>query len=370
MNVLIASDKFKGSLSANEVCQSAAEGVRAVVPDATIIQLPMADGGEGSLEVLIDALDLEYNELTVQDPLYRDIQAGYGSKGSVAYIEMALSSGLQLLSEEERNARFTSTIGVGQLMLDALKKGAKQVILFVGGSATNDGGTGMLQGLGFQLLDKSGRELQGTGENLSRIEKIVPPQNLPSFELIIVTDVQNKLLGPEGASYHYGAQKGATKGDMEWLEAGLRHFSTLVSGSAGFDISEMAGSGAAGGIAVAGIGVLRAKIQRGISTFLEITNFEEHLIKADLVITGEGKLDSQTLQGKVVDGVARAAAKYDKQVIALCGICEIGKAEWSKVGVSEVLQLKTPEFSTAYCMENAPELIVRHMSNYLRSDLK
>lgn len=370
MNVLIASDKFKGSLSASEVCVSTAKGVRSAIPNAAITQLPMADGGEGSLDVLIDALDLEYKELTVQDPLFREIQAGYGKKGSVAYIEMALSSGLQLLSPEERSARLTSTIGVGQLMSDALWDGVNQIFLFVGGSATNDGGAGMLQGLGFQLLDKSGNELPGTGEFLPEIEKIIPPSNLPEFELIIVTDVQNKLLGPKGASHHYGPQKGATKADIEWLEAGLTHFSKLISESIGLDVSQVPGSGAAGGIAVAGIGVLGAKIQKGISTFLEITNFEKHAANADLVITGEGKLDSQTLQGKVIDGVAKAATKHNKTVLALCGICEIDQTEWAGVGISEVIQLKTPELSIAYCMENAAELIVQNIDNYLRSGHK
>lgn len=367
MNVLIASDKFKGSLSAHEVCQSAANGIRSILPRAKITQLPMADGGEGSLEVLINALDLEYKEIIVQDPLFREIKAGYGKKESVAYIEMALSSGLQLLSPEERNARLTSTIGVGQLMMDAIVNGVSKIVLFVGGSATNDGGAGMLQGLGFQLLDKSGNILQGTGENLPQIVKIVRPPNLPNFELIIVTDVQNKLLGPEGASHHYGAQKGATQADIDWLETGLAHFSSLVSLSADLEISQVAGSGAAGGIAVAGIGLLGAKIQKGIATFLEITHFDEHLTNADLVITGEGKLDSQTLQGKVVDGVAKAASKYKKTVVALCGICEIERAEWSKMGINEVLPLKTPELSTAYCMENASELIVQNIRTYLRS---
>lgn len=367
MNVLIASDKFKGSLSAREVCQSAAEGILSVKPNASITQLPMADGGEGSLEVLIEALGLEYKEIKVRDPLFREINAGYGYKDSVAYIEMALSSGLQLLNSEERNVSLTSTIGVGDLMIDALSAGAKQIFLFVGGSATNDGGAGMLQGLGFHLLDNAGNQLLGTGENLSKVAQIIPPDAFPSFELIIVTDVQNKLLGLQGATYHYGKQKGATETDIESLESGLTHFSKLISDFAGFDISQIAGSGAAGGIAVAGVGVLGAKIQKGIATFLEITQFEQHLATADLVITGEGKLDSQTLQGKVVDGVAKAAATKNKKVVALCGICEIEKEEWSQVGISYVLQLKTAEFSTAYCMEHAFELIITNVQRFLRS---
>ena len=367
MNVLIASDKFKGSLTAHEVCQSVAEGVHTVYPEADITQLPMADGGEGSLEVLMDALGLEHREVVVKDPLFRAIKARYGKIGSVAYIEMALSSGLQLLQPEERRALLTSTMGVGELISDALHSGAKKIFLFVGGSATNDGGAGMLRGLGYQLLDEVGRELSGTGEDLSNIAKIIAPDDLPAFEMVIVTDVQNKLLGPEGASYHYGAQKGATRPDIEQLETGLRHFSSLVSETAGFDVSQVEGSGAAGGIAVAGMGILGATIQKGIATFLDITAFEKHLTDVALVITGEGKLDSQTLQGKVVDGVARLASRKNKPVIAVTGLCEIAQEEWSQLGLSTVLQLKTPERSTAYCMENAAELIKQIIVDYLRS---
>ncbi len=367
MNVLVVPDKFKGSLSASEVCQSVSAGVKHVYPDAKITQLPMADGGEGSLEVLMDTLELEYREVLVRDPLFRTKTAGYGRKGKVAYIEMARSSGLQLLSPEERSALKTSTIGVGDLLFDALKEGAEQIYLFVGGSATNDGGAGMLQGLGFRLLDESGNDLSGTGENLARIDKIIPPGEMPVFELVIVTDVQNKLLGPQGASHHYGAQKGASVADIEELEEGLAHFSSLVSSFAGFDVSEVAGSGAAGGTGVSGMGFLGARIQMGITTFLEITHFKQLLKNADLVITGEGKLDSQTLQGKVVDGVARAAHESNQQTIVVCGISEIELESLEPMGVVAILPIKSPERSMAYCMEHAAELIQQCTAEFLKS---
>lgn len=364
LHILVAADKFKGSLTAREVCESVANGVHSVHKDAKVTQLPMADGGEGSLEVLTDVLGMTQKEVKVRDPLFRAISAKYGMQGASAYIEMARSSGLQLLQQEERSARSTSTLGVGDLMKDALKQGAKQIYLFVGGSATNDGGTGMLQGLGYQLLDHTGNEVQATGENLSKIAQIITPPQLPPFELVIVTDVQNKLLGPEGASFHYGQQKGATDHDLQMLEVGLAHFSKLVSELAGFDVSAVPGSGAAGGIAVAGLGILGGEINKGIDTFLKITDFHTHVKQSDLVITGEGKLDSQTLQGKVVDGVARAAEAEGKRVVVVCGVSEVQLDQLKALGISTILPLKTPDISTAHCMQYAGSLIEQRVKSY------
>lgn len=368
MKFLVASDKFKGSLTALEVCQNVEKGIKDVVPEAIVKLMPMADGGEGSLDVLIKTLDLAYVETLVRDPLFRKIKAGYGMKGDTAYIEMARSSGLELLPEHERDPLKSSSHGVGQLMRDALNHGAKRIYLFVGGSATNDGGIGMLSGLGFKLL-AGGQQLEGRGEDLIRIDEILPPENLPAFELTIVTDVQNKLLGPMGATRHYGPQKGADSKSMELLEVGMERFSTLISKNAGFDVSEIPGSGAAGGIAVSGVGVLRGKIKKGIDTFLKVAEFQTHLNHADWVITGEGKMDSQTLQGKVVHGVAKVSMERRIPTIVICGVNEVDNTELELLNIRRVLSLKTTSNTVAQCINQAPELICQRISDYFRGIL-
>ncbi len=365
MKIVVAPDKFKGSLTAREVCEATRRGILDSQPDAKVEMLPLADGGEGSLEILIDSLGLDIVEVTVHDPLFRSTQAVYGRSGDVAYVEMAQSSGLQLLQPSERSAVNTSSVGVGELMRHSIDAGVKKMYLFVGGSATNDGGMGMAHGLGYRFLDGQGRSLQPIGGNLEHVARIEPPNGSLDFRLTIVTDVQNVLLGPEGATRQYGPQKGATEEEINQLEAGMKHFASIISSHCGSDISKIPGSGAAGGIGVSAMGLLGGVIQGGIDTILNQTNFDDLLNGADLVITGEGKLDEQTLQGKVVHGVCKRCRTVKVPVVVICGDSSLNREEWQQLQVLEVLKVKSEDHSVEYSMTHAASLVQQRIAQYL-----
>ncbi len=368
MKILVAPDKFKGSLTAKEVCESVKVGIQDVFPDAEVYSLPLADGGEGTLEILVEALGLQRVDMTVNDPLFRPVNASYAIDGSNAYIEMALASGLQLLSPQERSAMKTSSVGVGELIHDAVLKGTTTIFLFVGGSATNDGGIGMASALGFKFLDKEGHELQPTGENLSNIQAIEKYSKVRDFEVHLITDVQNPLLGSNGAAKQYAKQKGATPEEIDKLEEGLRHFSKLVAEHTGKEIAAINGSGAAGGMAVSAIGLMNGSIQQGMKTILEIVNLKKILGEVDLVITGEGKVDEQTLQGKVVHGVANAAKEFDLPVYVICGNSELSIEELNHLSIDRLAKIKTAEISVERAMRNASDLLRQRVSELLRED--
>lgn len=370
MKVLVCPDKFKGSLTARQVCQAIEAGIKEVDNTIEVASVPMADGGEGTLDVLFDCLNLQKVEIEVNDPLFRKIRSHYGIDGSTAFIEMATASGLQLLSEDERNALKTSSFGTGELIKDALDRGATQIYLFVGGSATNDGGTGMATALGVKFLDERSNELDPIGSNLSNITKVQAPEIHSEMELIIVTDVKNKLLGPYGAAHLYAPQKGATKEDVTILESGLAHLDEILSGDS-IRIGKMEGSGAAGGMALTAVGLFHATINSGIESLLEITNLKAKVSSTDLVITGEGKMDEQTLHGKVIDGVAKLANKSEVKASAICGINMLSSAQSDTLNLDQILCVKEDGLSTKYCMENAYDLVQKQanalMKRYLSS---
>ena len=365
MKVLIAADKFKGSLTANEVCHSIMQGVLKVDPTADCERLPLADGGEGTLDILLDVLDLQHVEVTVQDPLFRPIVSGYGIREGVAYIEMARASGYELLTDAERSATQTSSIGTGELMRDALEKGARKIFLFVGGSATNDGGMGMAAALGIRFLDQEGNEVVPIGANLSVINSVDLDGFVFGADVVLVTDVSNPLLGPDGASHQYGPQKGATQEEVLMLDQGMAHLAGRVENQVGKDISEVPGSGAAGGLGLSVLGLLNGSVQNGIQTLLKQVKFADKVKEADLVITGEGKIDEQTLQGKVVYGVTKAAQEVNLPVVAICGDSRLNDAQESQLGLERVLRLMQDDLSVDYCINHAAELIQARISEFL-----
>ena len=367
MKILICPDKFKGSLSAKEVCEAIEKGIIEVFPEAKTTSIPMADGGEGTLDILEAALGLERVSVTVPDPLFRPVQAWYGRKGVAAFIEMALASGLQLLAPEERSAAHTSSVGTGTLIKHAISQGATTIHLFVGGSATNDGGAGIVHSLGFRFLDAEGQELSPIGANLGNIQSIVSPdQSFPDMDIQLITDVTNPLLGSNGATRQYGPQKGATAEELEALEMGMTHFAQFMQQQAGSNLASQPGSGAAGGVAVCLLGLLKGQLRRGMVTLLDITGLTEQMGSADLVITGEGKMDEQTLQGKVVHGIARAGQAVGVPVTAICGINQLQPSETEALGLAAIASLKTPELSAEFCMENASDLIRARVVEMLR----
>ncbi|MGM0903496.1 MAG: glycerate kinase [Bacillota bacterium] len=324
MKIVIAPDSFKESLSASEACQAIESGFREVLPNAVYQKLPMADGGEGTVQSLVSATGGTTVETYVTGPLGEKVLAFYGmlGNGQTAVIEMAASSGLHLVPAEERNPLLTTTRGLGELIKSALDQGTTHLIIGLGGSSTNDGGAGMIQALGGRLLDESGEEITPGGGGLSKLTSIdlsnVDPR-LKSVKIEVACDVDNPLIGPNGASAVYGPQKGATPEMIQELDENLTHFANVYEALLKKSYRNHPGAGAAGGLGAGLMAFLAAELKSGVEIILEAVHFEDHIKDTDLVITGEGRIDAQTIYGKTPIGVAKAAKKYDIPVIALCG---------------------------------------------------
>ena len=327
MKIVVAPDSFKESMSAKEVCDSIEKGLLSVSKDWEIVKVPMADGGEGTLEALVDATNGKiFNEKTL-NPLGEEMTSKFGILGgkNIAVIEMASTSGLELISPEKRNPYITTTYGTGQLMLKALEQNVEEIILGIGGSATNDGGAGMLQALGAKLLDKNGDEIGFGGYELSKLDRIDFSSldgRLKNIKILVACDVTNPLTGKNGSSYIFGKQKGATPEMIEILDGNLLHYSKIIKRDLGFDVNNVSGAGAAGGLG-AGLLTLRAVLKKGIDIVIEANELDKKVQGADLVITGEGSIDGQTRFGKTPYGVVTIAKKYNIPTIILAG--NVGK---------------------------------------------
>ncbi len=324
MKVLIAIDSFKGSLSSVDSGEAISLGIKEVYDDAEIVIIPIADGGEGTVEALVQATQGKYVEKEVIGPLGRPVQAVYGilGNGTTAVIEVAAACGLPLVPVNERNPYYTTTYGVGQLILHAIEKGCRDFIVGLGGSATNDAGVGMLQALGFSFIDDDEKEIGYGGLELQKIRKIDLTgvhKELKNCTFKAASDVTNPLSGENGAAYIYGPQKGATPEMVQVLDKGLAHFANLTLAQLGKDIQHISGAGAAGGLGAAFAGFLNAEIHSGIDVLFETVGMKEKMAGVDLVITGEGKLDGQTSMGKAPLGVAQLASQFNIPVIALAG---------------------------------------------------
>lgn len=322
LNILIAPDKFKGSLTTSEVAKAIAVGVIGKYPQANIIMQPMADGGDGSIDVLEQLGVLETHWVKVYDPLFRRIKVKYYTRGETAFIEMAKASGIALLSQEERNCLKTTTLGTGELILHAIYQGCKKINLFIGGSATNDAAIGIGLALGYQFLDKNGKTLSPIGESLAEINYLRNSDVASLIQQIdfqIACDVTNPFFGENGAAYVYAPQKGADKQAVEILDQGLRNIRKVFLEAGMADVQNIPGAGAAGGTGGGLVALLNAKLISGIQMFMEWFDLEQQVKQADFVITGEGQLDEQSLQGKVVGGIAKLCQKFQKPLIVVCG---------------------------------------------------
>ena len=338
MYILLAPDKFRGSLEASEVCQSMTEGIYQEFPTAKIVSIPLADGGEGTTRILTEQSKGQFVTTVVHDPLGRSIEAEYGisGDGTIAFIEMAAASGLNLLKSTEQNPLLTDTYGTGELILHALDSGVEKIILGIGGSATTDAGVGMAYALGFEFFDKNNELIKTNGENLSQI-KYINIENvdtrLAEIEIVVACDVTNPLYGKTGAAYVYGPQKGATDLMVSQLDKGLKNISKIASETFGKDASDVPGAGAAGGLGAGCLWFLNAKLREGVSIVMEETRIAEHIKKADLVITGEGKVDQQTLSGKVVKGLAGLCHENNVPLAVVCGTLMISPKEAKDAGI-------------------------------------
>lgn len=370
MKIVIASDSFKGSCSTLEVAQAIERGIRKIYADADIIKIPMADGGEGTVDTIVLGSGGRYEEVEVIGPLGEKIKTRYGIlKGNIAVIEMASASGLTLVKEEERNPMLTTTYGTGQMIKTAIDRGCRKIYIGIGGSATNDGGVGMAQALGVSFKDKEGKEIGYGGEQLAHIHDIDLTnihKPLNETEIVIMSDVMNPLCGINGAAHVYGPQKGATPKIVKQLDNNLRHYATLIKEKLGKDVLNTSGAGAAGGLGAGLMVFCNASLCSGVDKVLDIMEIDKHLVDSDLVITGEGRIDSQSVNGKVPVGVAKRASKYNVPVIAIVGSIGEGASAVYSWGIDAIVDIVTRPMNLSEAMENASEMIEDTAENLMR----
>jgi len=354
--IIIAPDKFKESLTGLQFCDAIEKGIRKHVPDIEIEKLPLADGGDGTVEVLKYYLDGEMISLNVNDPLGRKVEASYlySKTKKTAFIEMAEASGIRLLSNEEANPLKTSTYGTGELIKDALDKGVEHIILGIGGSATNDAGMGMARALGCRFFDKDNKELLGIGKDLQKIETIDASgvhSKIKEVNFEVACDVDNPLYGPNGAAYVYSPQKGASSKIVMELDNGLINFNEVVKSQFHLDLQNIKGAGAAGGLGAGCILFLGANLNSGIELIKNEAGFDQKIKGADWIITGEGKLDSQTFSGKVIRGVLDSLE--DQKLALFCALVDLSETEREKLKVDHIAETSLYAKDLQDSMQNA-----------------
>ncbi len=361
MKIVIASDSFKGSASTIEVANFIEKGIRNLDQAVEIVKIPIADGGEGTVDSLVLGCKGEYRYQEVVGPAGNKVKARYGLlDGDIAIIEMAQASGLHLVNAEMKNPYKTTTYGTGELMKSALDDGAKKIYVGLGGSATNDGGVGMVQALGGSFKDRNGQEV-GFGANgvkdIATIDLTQLDARLADVQIIGLSDVTNPLCGEDGASHVYGPQKGASAEDVKVLDDILCQYGKIIKDQLGIDIVDEAGAGAAGGLGAGLMAFCDAALDRGINKILEILDLEAHLKDADLVITGEGQMDNQSLNGKAPIGVALVAKKYNIPVVAIVGSADYDLQEVYKNGIDLVLDTVIKPMPLSEAITNVEKLI-------------
>ena len=370
MKILIAPDSFKDALSALEVAQAIEKGIRLANPNHETKIFPMGDGGEGSAEILGHHFQSEKIVLEVEDALGRPIAATYfySSQTRTAFIEMAEASGLQKIMAFERNCMKASTYGTGQMIAHAVGQGAKRIVLAIGGSATNDAGMGMAAALGYRFFDAQNCPLKGSGEALLKLhhmddEQVVLP---PDLQVDVICDVDNPLYGEKGAAYVYGRQKGANDDEIKQLDTGLVHFANVVQTQKKVDVSVVPGAGAAGGLGAGSLVFLNATLHKGIELIMNMTGFDRQLKDVDLLITGEGKIDGQTLHGKLIHGITQHASKYAVPVIALCGMLELESEQLEALGLKAAFSIQSKPSTLEIALKNTRKDLISTAFNLVR----
>lgn len=369
MKIIIAPDSFKENLSALEVAKLIEKGIRRVYPKAKIVKVPMADGGEGTVQSLVDATKGKMIKKEVTGPLGKKVKASYGILGDnlprqvggkTAIIEMASASGLPLVPKKRRNPLITTTYGTGELIKAALDRGCRKIIVGIGGSATVDGGAGMTQALGVRLLDRKGRKIGFGGGALGNLEKIDVSKldkRIKKTEVLVASDVDNPLTGPKGAARVYAPQKGATPSMVKRLEKNLKRYASIIKRDLKKDIKDIPGTGAAGGLGAGLVAFLNAKIRLGVDIVIETVKLEKYLKDANLVITGEGKMDAQTIYGKTPIGVAKIAKRYNIPVVAIVGEVGEGIEKVYKHGIDGIMTTTPYPMTHSQAMKKSSHLI-------------
>lgn len=364
MKIVIAPDSFKESLSAAGVASALARGLRQALPEAEVIECPLGDGGEGTLDAVLAATGGEVREARVTGPLGELVTARWGwlAEQRTAFVEMASASGLELVPRARRDVRVATSHGTGELLRAALDAGAERLVVAIGGSATNDGGAGVLQALGVRLLDGQGQALAPGGAALASLASLdltdLHPR-LAAVEVVIAADVDNPLCGSQGASQIFGPQKGASPEQVRELDAALAHFATVTAATLGRDVSEQPGAGAAGGVGFAALAFLQATFRPGIEVVAELVGLEEALQDADLAVTGEGRLDGQTLRGKTPAGVLRLAQRHGVPVVAVAGSLGEGYDALYQQGLAAAFSLVPGPLSLEEALAQAEGLLER-----------
>ncbi|MBP2111543.1 glycerate kinase [Paenibacillus silagei] len=368
---VLAPDSFKESMTAKEVCTAMEAGLRKIYPEATYIHVPMADGGEGTVQSLVDASGGEIHYLEVAGPLGQPVTAQFGilGDGQTAAIEMASASGIQRVDKAERNPLITTTYGTGELILECLNRGIRKIIIGIGGSATNDGGAGMAEALGARFLDEAGELLPRGGGSLGRLASVDVSgldARLQQVQLIVACDVTNPLCGEQGASAVFGPQKGATPDMVQQLDANLAHYAAVVKQQLHKDVRDLPGAGAAGGLGAGLMIFTQATLQKGIEIVIEYTGLQQKLEQADFVFTGEGGIDFQTKFGKTPYGVARTAKASGKKVIALAGYIGEGIETLYAEGIDAVFGIVPGASSLEKLLADGPANVERTCENIAR----
>ena len=372
MNIVIAPDSFKECLTATEVSENIAKGILNINPNAKIKIFPISDGGEGLLESLVIPFGGKIISVNVKDPLERDINSQYGilKNSKTAVIELAKASGLELLDNNEKNPLITTTYGTGQLIKDALDRGCRKFLIGLGGSATNDGGSGIAKALGAKFLNNSNKELKLGGGYLNELNHIDLSnfdERIKDCDVKVACDVTNPLTGINGASFIYGAQKGGSSEDLKILDNNLKKYAKAVKSTLNKNIDTIAGAGAAGGSGAGLMAFLNAKLVNGIELILETLQIEEHVKKADLVITGEGKIDKQTLSGKTVSGISKMAKKHQVPVFVITGKIGEDIKEIYNTGVTAIFSIVNQPMELSIAIKNANSLIISCTENIMRT---
>lgn len=369
--VLISPDSFKESLDGMEVAMAIRQGLERGIDGVESICLPVADGGDGTIEALVKASNGSFMTSRVLDPLGLPIDAIWGVMGDgvTAVIEMARASGLALLTDEQRDPRYTTTFGTGQLIYEAIQKGYKKLIIGIGGSATNDGGAGMAQALGVKFLDQNGKELPFGGAPLVDLKEIdmsnISPE-ISELSVLVASDVSNPLCGKTGASAIYGPQKGATPKMVLELDSALKNYANVISSTLGKNVELSSGSGAAGGLGAGLMAFMNAELRPGIDLVTEALDFDKYLQDCDLVITGEGAIDGSTIFNKAPVGVAKRAKKYNIPVIAFAGTLGDGYQKVYEHGIDAVFNVQNKPMSLQDSMKNTKELLVDSVERVIR----
>lgn len=361
MKIVIAPDSYKGSVSAVAVADAMERGVRKVFPNAEVVKMPIADGGEGTVETMIEASGGTWVEETVVGPLGEPVKAGWGimGDGETGVIEMAAASGLPLVGDR-KNPLITTTYGTGELILSALNRGLKRIIIGIGGSATNDGGVGMARALGVRFLDADGKELANGGgalADLASIDVSGIDKRLHDITLLVACDVDNPLCGPNGASYAYGPQKGATPEMVEALDAALANYAAIAEKTLGKSVKDTPGAGAAGGLGAGLMLFTQTELRPGIDIILEVNEFDQALQGASLMLTGEGQTDFQTARGKAPVGAAKWAKKYDIPVVCISGGLGKGADEVLAHGIDALASIAPRPISLEDCIAQGEQLL-------------